>query len=87
MLSVQDRYASAGKAHGVSSIELPAPRPHSATVRVPGDKSISHRAFMCASIADGESFIIGANAGADVEATIDALRASACLSRATFQAG
>jgi len=30
---------------------------------------------MCASIADAESFIIGANAGADVRATIDALRA------------
>jgi len=42
---------------------------------MPGDKSISHRAFMCASIADGESIIIGANAGADVRATIDALRA------------
>ena len=30
---------------------------------------------MCSAIADGESFIIGANAGADVRATIDALRA------------
>ncbi|HET9342247.1 MAG TPA: 3-phosphoshikimate 1-carboxyvinyltransferase [Candidatus Eremiobacteraceae bacterium] len=59
----------------MSSIELSAPRPHSATVRMPGDKSISHRAFMCASIADGESSIVGANAGADVRATVDALRA------------
>ncbi|MFI5388919.1 MAG: 3-phosphoshikimate 1-carboxyvinyltransferase [Candidatus Eremiobacterales bacterium] len=44
-------------------------------MQMPGDKSISHRAFMCASVADGESSIIGANAGADVRATIHALRA------------
>ena len=42
---------------------------------MPGDKSISHRAFMCASIADGESSIAGANVGSDVGATIEALRA------------
>src|SRR5438477_7305626 len=46
-----------------------------ADVRVPGDKSISHRALMCASIARGVSQISGANVGADVSSTLDALRA------------
>lgn len=59
----------------MSSIELPAPSAHSSTIDVPGDKSISHRAVLCASIADGESFIEGSNAGADVASTTDALRA------------
>ena len=72
---MQDRYGKPWQAIPVSSISLPAPRPHSSSVRVPGDKSISHRAVLCASIADGESFIEGSNAGADVGATIAALRA------------
>jgi 3-phosphoshikimate 1-carboxyvinyltransferase len=38
-------------------------------LRVPGDKSISHRALMLALLADGESRIEGAGDGADVRST------------------
>jgi 3-phosphoshikimate 1-carboxyvinyltransferase len=38
-------------------------------LRVPGDKSISHRALMLALLADGESKISGAGNGADVRST------------------
>ncbi|HEY0780414.1 MAG TPA: 3-phosphoshikimate 1-carboxyvinyltransferase [Gemmatirosa sp.] len=45
------------------------------TVRVPGDKSISHRALMLAAIAPGVSRVRGLQGGADVRATAGALRA------------
>jgi 3-phosphoshikimate 1-carboxyvinyltransferase len=45
------------------------------TARVPGDKSISHRALMLASLAAGRSRIGGLSAGGDVCATAAALRA------------
>ncbi len=51
--------------------------PHGALagdVRVPGDKSISHRALMLAGLAVGESRIDGLLEGADVLATAKALR-------------
>jgi len=38
-------------------------------LRLPGDKSISHRALMLALLADGESTVTGAGAGADVRST------------------
>ena len=38
-------------------------------LRLPGDKSISHRALMLALLADGESRIRGAGDGADVRST------------------
>jgi len=44
-------------------------------VRVPGDKSISHRALLVAAIAAGSSRIEGLNTGEDVGATIAAVRA------------
>ena len=44
------------------------------TVRVPGDKSISHRALICASVASGESRIRGILRSADVESTGTVLR-------------
>ena len=44
------------------------------TVRVPGDKSISHRALIIASLARGTSHISGVNPGADVGSTAGALR-------------
>lgn len=53
---------------------LPAPAARHATLTLPGDKSISHRAFMLAAIAAGKTIIVGANAGADVLATIAGLR-------------
>ena len=37
--------------------------------RLPGDKSISHRALMLAALAEGESLITGAGDGTDVQAT------------------
>ena len=43
--------------------------------RVPGDKSISHRALLIASMAVGESSVRGLLEGADVIATANALRA------------
>jgi 3-phosphoshikimate 1-carboxyvinyltransferase len=43
-------------------------------VRVPGDKSISHRYAMLAAIADGESTISGYSPGADCAATLECLR-------------
>ncbi len=44
------------------------------TVRVPGDKSITHRAFMLASLARGESLVRGALASEDVRSTARVLR-------------
>jgi 3-phosphoshikimate 1-carboxyvinyltransferase len=52
-----------------------APRTRaSGRVRVPGDKSISHRYAMLAAIADGESSIGGFSPGADCAATLECLR-------------
>lgn len=45
------------------------------TVRVPGDKSISHRALMLAALAEGRSSIRGILLSADVQSTAGALRA------------
>ena len=56
-------------------IHLPAPRPRDSSVEMPGDKSISHRALLCAAIARGVSTIGNLNVGADVHATAAALRA------------
>jgi 3-phosphoshikimate 1-carboxyvinyltransferase len=47
----------------------------SGEVRVPGDKSITHRAYLLASVAYGETTITGANDGADCRATLAALAA------------
>jgi 3-phosphoshikimate 1-carboxyvinyltransferase len=44
-------------------------------LRVPGDKSISHRAIMLAAIADGETEVSGFLEGADSLATLAAFRA------------
>jgi 3-phosphoshikimate 1-carboxyvinyltransferase len=45
------------------------------TISLPGDKSISHRALMLASIADGVSEITNLNDGKDVQSTMQALQA------------
>src|SRR5688500_20323027 len=47
----------------------------SGSLRVPGDKSISHRALILAALADGESRVRGVLEGADVRSTAGALRA------------
>lgn len=44
-------------------------------MKVPGDKSISHRALMLAALADGETRLRGFLAGADCLATLQALQA------------
>jgi len=44
-------------------------------VRLPGDKSISHRALMLGAIADGTSRVRGLSEGADVGSTLTCLRA------------
>src|SRR5882762_4272621 len=49
-------------------------RPLSGTVRVPGDKSISHRALMFGALAVGRTEITGLLEGEDVLATAAALR-------------
>jgi 3-phosphoshikimate 1-carboxyvinyltransferase len=49
--------------------------PLSGTVRVPGDKSISHRALMLATLAVGRSHVTGLLTGQDVMATAWAMRA------------
>jgi 3-phosphoshikimate 1-carboxyvinyltransferase len=45
------------------------------SIKVPGDKSISHRALMLGAIANGESHVRGLSTGADVESTASCLRA------------
>jgi 3-phosphoshikimate 1-carboxyvinyltransferase len=54
-----------------------------AELRVPGDKSIAHRALMLAAIAQGDSRIDEVPDGADVHATADCLRALAVDIRPT----
>ncbi|NNC99008.1 MAG: 3-phosphoshikimate 1-carboxyvinyltransferase [Gammaproteobacteria bacterium] len=53
----------------------PAVSPLEGTVRVPGDKSMSHRAVMFSSLATGVSKITGLLEGEDVLATLNAFRA------------
>ncbi len=50
------------------------PPPLRGTVRVPGDKSLSHRAVLFASMAEGRSHLSGVLASADVRSTINACR-------------
>ena len=45
------------------------------TIKVPGDKSISHRALMLGAIASGKSGVRGLSTGADVQSTAACLRA------------
>ena len=52
---------------------LPASRPLLGTVRVPGDKSISHRAVLFAAMAEGTSRLTGVLDSADVRSTIAAV--------------
>jgi 3-phosphoshikimate 1-carboxyvinyltransferase len=44
-----------------------------ATVRVPGSKSLTNRAFVCAALADGPSRLVGGLLSDDTEAMIDGL--------------
>lgn len=49
-------------------------KPLCGTVRVPGDKSISHRTLILAALAEGRSVIRGLGNGADVGSTMAAVR-------------
>ncbi len=53
-------------------------RPLSGTIRVPGDKSISHRALIFGGLAVGETTVEGLLEGEDVLATAAAMRAFGC---------
>lgn len=57
---------------GLTSHPAPAP---AGRVRVPGDKSVSHRALMIGTLAVGETVIDGLLDGEDVRATAAAMRA------------
>ena len=56
-------------------ISTPISIPLKGTIRVPGDKSISHRSMMFSAIAEGTSHVTGLLEGDDVLATIAAFRA------------
>ncbi|MGC4111279.1 MAG: 3-phosphoshikimate 1-carboxyvinyltransferase [Nocardioides sp.] len=56
-------------------ITITGPATLSGTLRVPGDKSISHRALMMSALAEGPSRITGLSDGADVRHTLAAVRA------------
>lgn len=49
------------------------------TIKVPGDKSISHRALILGAAARGRQVIDGISDAADVRSTADALRAMGCF--------
>lgn len=53
----------------------PAPGPLNATVTVPGSKSVTNRALVCAALADGPSVLTGALTADDTEAMIGVLAA------------
>jgi 3-phosphoshikimate 1-carboxyvinyltransferase len=60
----------------VSTFEAaPAPAGLHGRIRVPGDKSISHRALLLAARAEGRSHLSGLSTGADVMHTLEAVRA------------
>ena len=78
MLETGRRRAPGARRTGPSMTELTA---HpidalSGTLRVPGDKSISHRALILGAIAEGPSEIRGVLDGEDCLATLRALEAS-----------
>src|SRR2546430_1060068 len=56
-----------------AKITIAGPRPLRGTVRVPGDKGISHRALLSAALASGRSTIGGLADGDDVQRTRGAL--------------
>jgi len=59
-----------------AELELTGPRPLVGRLRVPGDKSISHRALLLAAVARGRSRLSGLADGDDVARTRAALAAA-----------
>ena len=62
-------------APGSESLEVPGGRPLVGAVGVPGDKSISHRTLLLATLAEGTSTITGLSRGDDVLRTRTAVEA------------
>ncbi len=59
----------------MTALRVAGGRPLRGRVRVPGDKSISHRALLLAALAEGISVVRGLSTGADVAATAAAVQA------------
>ena len=71
-----------------SSVDVHPARRLDGELRLPGDKSISHRSLMLALLADGQSTIRGAGDGADVRSTASVVEAlGASVERAPAAAG
>ena len=60
--------------HPPIAMKAAATGPLAGRVKLPGDKSISHRAIMLGALAVGETVIEGLLEGDDIQATIDAMR-------------
>jgi 3-phosphoshikimate 1-carboxyvinyltransferase len=69
------RPGAAGEGHPGPVLTVRGGRSVAGRVRVPGDKSISHRALLLGALASGESVARGLSDGEDVARTADALRA------------
>ncbi|MEA2973509.1 MAG: 3-phosphoshikimate 1-carboxyvinyltransferase [Actinomycetota bacterium] len=63
----------------MTSLRIKGGRPLRGTVRVPGDKSISHRALLLAALAEGISVVRGLSTGADVAGTAAAVQAMGAI--------
>jgi len=69
------RGTSGGSGTGPASVRVePAGGPLSGEVRVPGDKSIAHRAILFGAIAEGPTVVRGVGGGEDNASTIRVLR-------------
>jgi 3-phosphoshikimate 1-carboxyvinyltransferase len=74
----KERHVSKSSAHGANPAPLTAvkaPKPLTGTLRVPGDKSISHRALMFGALATGKTTIKGLLEAEDVLNTAKAVTA------------
>ncbi len=58
---------------GIAALRIAHGGPLSGTLVLPGDKSITHRALICAALAPGETIVRGALDAADTRSTADAL--------------
>ena len=85
-MSTSDQLASAARNDAATSADSvvaaeqatliePLARPLSGAVRVPGDKSISHRSVLFSAMAEGTSHVSGVLDSADVRSSIGAVRA------------
>jgi len=63
----------------MSSVEIDGGTPLRGRLRVPGDKSISHRALLLAALADGTSHVTGLSDGDDVRHTAAAVDAMGAI--------